>query len=67
MGKAEGWVRMALLYYWRPDNYRRDLDFGAGFHLSQGSATLHRVEVGDSVWAFTRNVGGRYVLAAERW
>ncbi len=21
---------MALLYYWRPDNYRRDLDFGAG-------------------------------------
>jgi len=21
---------MALLYYGRPDNYRRDLDFGAG-------------------------------------
>jgi hypothetical protein len=38
---------MALLYYWRPDNYRRDLDFGAGFHLNQGSAVLHRVEVGE--------------------
>lgn len=28
---------MALLYYWRPDNYQRDLDFGAGFHLNQGN------------------------------
>ncbi len=26
---------------------------------------LHHVEVGDSVWAFTRNGEGRYVLAAE--
>jgi hypothetical protein len=32
---------MALLYYWRPDNYRRDLDFGAGYHLNQGSSTAH--------------------------
>jgi hypothetical protein len=56
---------MALLYYWRPDNYRRDLDFGAGYHLNQGSAVLHHVEIGDSVWAFTRNDDGRYVLAAE--
>ena len=56
---------MALLYYWRPDNYRRDLDFGAGYHLNQGSAMLHRVEVGDLVWAFTRDGVGRYVLAAE--
>jgi 5-methylcytosine-specific restriction enzyme A len=50
---------MALLYFWRLDNYRRDLDFGAGFHLNQASAVLHHVEVGDSVWAFTRNVQGR--------
>jgi 5-methylcytosine-specific restriction protein A len=56
---------MALLYYWRPDNYQRDLDFGAGFHLNQGNPVLHQVEIGDSVWAFTRNGQGRYVLAAE--
>lgn len=56
---------MALLYYWRPDNYRRDLDFGAGYHLNQSSPVLHRVELGDSVWAFTRNATGHYVLAAE--
>jgi 5-methylcytosine-specific restriction enzyme A len=55
---------MALFYYWRPDNYRRDLDFGAGYHLNQGSPVLHHVEVGDSVWAFTRDTAGRYVLAA---
>jgi hypothetical protein len=24
-----------LLYYWKRENYRRDLDFGAGYHLNQ--------------------------------
>ena len=56
---------MHLLYYWRPDNYRRDLDYGAGFHLNQKNELLHAVELGESVWAFTRNSVGRYVLAAE--
>jgi hypothetical protein len=56
---------VSLLYYWRPDNHRRDLDFGAGYHLNQGSAVLHRAGIGDSVWAFTRNSEGRYVLATE--
>ena len=56
---------MPLLYYWHPDNYRRDLDMGAGFHLNQSNPLLHSIEAGDSLWAFTRNKSGRYVLAAE--
>lgn len=56
---------MPLLYYWRPDNYRRDLDYGAGYHLNQANPLLHEVDLGDSLWAFTRNRTGRYVLAAE--
>lgn len=56
---------MPLLYYWRSDNYFRDLDMGAGYHLNQANPLLHEIEVGDSLWAFTRNREGRYVLAAE--
>ena len=56
---------MPLLYYWRGDNYRRDLDMGAGYHLNQANPKLHEIELGDSLWAFTRNKEGRYVLAAE--
>ncbi|WP_395089803.1 HNH endonuclease [Armatimonas sp.] len=56
---------MALLYYWHPDNYRRDLDMGAGFHLNQSNPLLHSLELGDSLWAFTRNKSKRYVLVAE--
>ncbi len=56
---------MPLLYYWRSDNYRRDLDYGAGFHLNQANALLHSLEIGDSLWAFTRNAQKRFVLAAE--
>lgn len=57
--------RMPLLYYWRGDNYRRDIDFGAGFHLNQANPLLHEVAIGDSLWAFTRRRDGVYVLAAE--
>jgi len=46
---------MPLLYYWRRDNYTRDLDMGAGYHLNQDNPLLHNVEIGDSLWAFTRN------------
>lgn len=56
---------MPLLYYWRPDNYRRDLDWGAAYHLNQASRTMHEIELGDSLWAFTHNEQGDYVLAAE--
>ena len=56
---------MHALYYWRPDNYRRDLDYGAGYHLNQSSPRLHDIAIGESLWAFTRNKSNRYVLAAE--
>lgn len=56
---------MHLLYFWQGDNYRRDLDFGVGYHLNQGNALLHQTGIGESLWAFTRRADGRYVLAAE--
>jgi len=56
---------MPLLYYWRGDNYRRDLDMGAGYHLNQANPLLHQIDIGDSLWAFTRTRRGRYVIAAE--
>jgi hypothetical protein len=54
-----------LLYFWRGDNYRRDLDFGVGYHLNQAISLLHRIEIGESLWAFTRKTDDRYALAAE--
>jgi 5-methylcytosine-specific restriction protein A len=56
---------MPLLYFWRGDNYRRDLDMGAGYNLNQANSLLHDIDIGDSLWAFTRNRAGDYVLAAE--
>jgi 5-methylcytosine-specific restriction enzyme A len=56
---------MSLLYFWRGDNYRRDLDFGVGYHLNQANPLLHAVDRDDSLWAFTRRGDGVYVLAAE--
>jgi hypothetical protein len=56
---------MPLLYYWRPDNYRRDLDYGAGYNLNQANPLLHEIDLGDSLWAFTRTRSSRYALAAE--
>ena|SRR5579864_1166868 len=57
---------MALLYYWRPDNYSHDRAFGFGYHLNQNNALLTSMREGDSLWAFTRRRGdGLYVLAAE--
>ncbi|PSQ67417.1 MAG: hypothetical protein BRD32_00725, partial [Bacteroidetes bacterium QH_2_64_74] len=56
---------MPLLYYWRRDNYVRDLDLGAGYHLNQDNPVMHEVARGNSLWAFTRTADGRYVLAAE--
>ena len=38
---------------------------GAGYHLNQANPSLHSIDLGDSLWAFTRNREGRYVLAAE--
>ena len=56
---------MPLLYHWVGKNYRRDLDWGAGYHLNQSNPLLHEIDLGDSLWAFTRTPAGMYVLAAE--
>lgn len=56
---------MPLLYYWRRDNYYRDLDFGASYNLNQNNRLLHETEIGDSLWAFTKNKNNNYVLAAQ--
>lgn len=56
---------MPLLYYWRRDNYRRDLDQGVGYHLNQANPLLQAVDLGDSMWAFTQAQNGRYALATE--
>lgn len=37
---------MPLLYYWRWDNYHRDLDLGAGYHLNQDNPKMHAVDFG---------------------
>src|SRR5581483_6436155 len=61
-----GGEALALLFYWRPDNYARDRAFGFGYHLNQNSAAMARALPGDSLWAFTRRThDGLYVLAAE--
>ena len=56
---------MPLLYHWVGTNYRRDLDWGAGYHLNQSNPLLHEIDLGDSLWAFTRTPKGSYVLATE--
>ena len=56
---------MPLLYHWVGNNYRRDLDWGAGYHLNQSNPLLHEIDLGDSLWAFTRTPTGMYVLATE--
>jgi hypothetical protein len=56
---------LPLLYYWRRDNYYRDLDFGAGYNLNQNNPILHSIEVGDSLWALSKNKKNNYALAAH--
>jgi hypothetical protein len=42
-----------------------DLDMGAGYHLNQGNPLMHRIDIGDTLWAFTRKKTGGYALAAK--
>lgn len=57
---------LPLLYFWRWDNYQRDLAYGVGYHLNQKAKKLHAIEIGESLWAFTRRPSdGAYLLVAE--
>lgn len=55
---------MHLLYYWKPSNYRKDSEHERSYTLVQNSEAMKSVEHGETLWAFTRNADGRYVLAA---
>jgi 5-methylcytosine-specific restriction endonuclease McrA len=49
---------MDLLAYWRIDNYRRDLESGAGFHFNSRQPRLHTaINIGETLWLFTRLAG----------
>jgi 5-methylcytosine-specific restriction enzyme A len=49
---------MDLLAYWRYENYKRDLDEGAGFHFNSKQSRLHTaINIGESLWLITRVVG----------
>ena len=59
-----------LLAYWRYDNYKRDLEEGAGFNFNSRQPRLHSaIALGDSLWLITgRREAGRtgkayYVVA----
>jgi 5-methylcytosine-specific restriction endonuclease McrA len=46
---------MDLLAYWRIDNYRRDIEGGAGFHFNSRQPRLHTaINIGETLWLFTR-------------
>jgi 5-methylcytosine-specific restriction enzyme A len=57
---------MDLLAYWRIDNYRRDLDEGAGYNFNSRQQRLHSaIDVGETLWLFTavRNPPRLYLAA----
>lgn len=46
---------MDLLAYWRIDNYRRDLESGAGFNFNSKQPRIHTaIDIGETLWLFTR-------------
>ncbi len=48
---------MDLLAYWRLDNYKRDLDAGAGFNFNSSQSRLHSaIEIGERLWLVTKIV-----------
>jgi 5-methylcytosine-specific restriction enzyme A len=60
-----------LIAYWRYDNYKRDLEEGAGFHFNSNQERLHSVlDIGDSLWLVTGRresdqVGMAYYVVAR--
>lgn len=56
---------MPLLYHWRGENHRREIALSFDYTLRQRTSRLHDIALGESLWAFTRNQKGDYVLACE--
>ena len=58
-----------LLAYWRYDNYKRDLEEGAGFNFNSNQPRLHSaIALGDSLWLVTgrQEVGRRVSFCMRR-
>jgi 5-methylcytosine-specific restriction protein A len=60
-----------LLAYWRYDNYKRNLDEGAGFNFNSNQDRLHSVlDLNDSLWLVTgrresNRIGMAYYIVAR--
>jgi len=56
---------MALLFYWRGDNYPKDMACFKSCELNQNSELMNKVKKGEHIWAFTRRQDKIYVLALD--
>ena len=56
---------MNLLFYWTKSNYKKDMKYGAGYHLNSQKPTLHNVDADENIWAITKNNKGLYVLVSR--
>ena len=55
-----------LLFYWTKENYQSDKREGLfDYTLNQNAPNMNAVNIGQSVWAFTRRNDNVYVLAAQ--
>ena len=55
---------MSVLFFWRGDNYIRDMKEGKSYQLNQNNELISNLKPRDHVWAFTR-IDQTYVLAAD--
>ncbi len=56
---------MSVLFFWRGDNYLRDIQSGKGYNLNQNNELIYNLKRGERIWAFTRRKDKTYVLAAD--
>lgn len=55
---------MSVIFFWRWDNYSKDMKTGKAYYLSQNSELIFKLQIGQHIWAIIR-VGHTYVLAAD--
>ncbi|MFC1990382.1 hypothetical protein ACFLVW_07540 [Chloroflexota bacterium] len=56
---------MSVLFFWRGDNYLRDIQTGKAYHLNQNNELIYNLNLGEHIWAFTRRQDKTYVLALD--
>ncbi len=57
---------MSVLFFWRGDNYRRDMRFfGKSYDLNQNNDLISDLRSGEHIWAFTRRLDKTYVLCLD--